>query len=386
MRVAGIVCEYNPFHNGHRLHIEATRRAGYTHIAAVMSPHVTQRGELALFDKWSRAAAAVRCGADLVLELPTPYAAASAEYFAAAAVALLAALGVVEAVSFGSESGDAEMLRQAADYLDTPEAHARIRQSLSAGVSYPAARQSALDAIGVRLTDPNDILGVEYCKAIRAEGRLRPLAVRRMGCRHDGAPDGSIASASYLRARFRAAGAQALAPYVPADAMELYAAALAADPNRIDRVLLDRLRALSPDAFAALPDAAEGLHHRLYRCARQAVSMEALAMAAKTKRYTLSRIRRMLLCAALGVTAADRVQPPPYLRVLAANARGREILSAADGRSALPVSASLARLRQHSPAAARTAALEAAVTDLFTLATEEILPCGLDSTRKAYII
>ena len=134
-------------------------------------------GALALFDKWTRAAAAVRCGADLVLELPTPYAAASAERFAAAAVGLLDALGVVETVSFGSESGDAERLRRAAAYLETPEANAAIRCKLAEGVSYPAARQAALDAIGVRLTDPNDILGVEYCKAVRARGgRLRLLA------------------------------------------------------------------------------------------------------------------------------------------------------------------------------------------------------------------
>lgn len=383
MPIAGIVAEYNPFHSGHAYQIAETRARGFDAVVVVMSGHTVQRGALSCMDKWSRAKAALCGGADLVLELPAIYASASAERFAEGAVSLLRAFGC-DAVSFGSESGDLSRLQQAVERLQDPQTDAAIRAALVEGMSYPAARQKALGEL--LLDTPNDILGVEYLKALRGTG-MDAVAIPRVGAGHDAATaKGGFASASALRGQLFTDGPESLCGYVPDTAMAVYRAAAVCDPAALERVLLHRFRSMTPADFAALPDDAEGLSNRLHRCAREARSIDELLFAVKTKRYTLARIRRMLLAAAVGITAEDRAMEPPYLRVLAATAKGTALLSETDGRRTLPLSASLARCAECSPHAARCAAIESAATDLFSLGCTPILPCGVDYTQKAVII
>ena len=206
MRTAGIICEYNPFHRGHAWQISALRArlGGETAVVCAMSGDFVQRGDFAVMRAHARAEAAVRGGADLVLELPLPWAVSSAEGFAVGGVAVLAGTGVVDTLVFGSECGDAEMLRRAADCLLSPEFAAALRVRLGEGTSFAAARESTARAlIGAGadvLTQPNDILGVEYCKAIARQcAAMEPLALPRRAVGHDGGAAESFASASHIR-------------------------------------------------------------------------------------------------------------------------------------------------------------------------------------------
>ena len=217
MRTAGIIAEYNPFHNGHAWQIAELKKRGFEAVVCVCSPGVVQRGTAALFPARVRTRAALAAGADLVLSLPAPYATLSAEGFAAAGVALLSALGCVDALCFGTETRRLEDIAQTAALLESPDFPAALRGQLDAGLPLPAARAAAAEALcpgaGAVLRAPNDILGVEYCKALlRQHSALVPLALPRRGAAHDAPLDaapGRYASASALRALVRAGGAAA---------------------------------------------------------------------------------------------------------------------------------------------------------------------------------
>ena len=334
-KVAGIIAEYNPFHRGHAHQIAETRRAlgSDCGVVCVLSGDFVQRGDAAVFDKFSRAESAVRGGADLVLELPLRWSLSSAEGFARGGVHMLAATGVVTHLSFGSETGETAPLQRAADGLRDPALGERLRAELRRGLPFPAARQNALERLigadAAVLSNPNDLLAVEYLRAIHDLGAaLAPLAVRRVGALHDEAGESDYPSASALRARMQAGqDVSAWAPYLP-EAEPVFL------PD-LEIAILSRLRALKPEDFAALPDASEGLENVLYQAVRSEASLEGVLAAAKSKRYPMSRLRRMLLCAALGVKKAEGL--PPYLRVLAANERGRALLRDMRKSASLPV-------------------------------------------------
>lgn len=388
MKTAGIICEYNPFHYGHAYQIEQTRARGATHIVAVMSGHFVQRGDIAITDKWARAQAALHGGADLVVELPCAYALSSAEFFARGAVHILSALGC-EMLSFGSESGDITALTHAAAIAERvqsdPALQKRLLQSMEAGQPYPAALSALAaelggDGAGV-LASPNDILGVEYLKAIRALGaNMEPAAIARVGAGHDAKQAaGAFASASHIRGLLAAGGeASAFTP------MRIAPADIALLP-RLEAAILYRLRGMSAAELASVPDVAHGLEHRICEAARQAGSLQALQSLIKTKRYPMARIRRILLCALLGITKKDLQILPPYARILGMNTRGLELLAKRKGSAAIPVSHSLARLEKISPQARRFARLEAYAGDVYALAFSPARACGLDYTTQAVI-
>ena len=335
-KVAGIIAEYNPFHRGHAHHIAETRRrvGEDCAVVCVLSGDFVQRGDAAVFDKFTRAEMAVRGGADLVFELPLRWSLSSAEGFARGGVSLLAAAGVVTHLSFGSETGSLAPLRQTAEALCAPDFPERLRERLKTGVSFPAAREAALsETLGETasvLSRPNDTLGVEYLRAIRGlSAPLEPVAIPRLGAGHDEMGAGAYPSASALRTRM-AAGEDAAdqLPFVPAQPPVFL-------PD-LEIALLSRLRMLPPEAFAALPDAAEGLENVLWRAVHGETGLEQILAAAKSKRYPMSRLRRMLLGAALGVTR-EGAALPTYLRVLAANEQGRALLHEMRRAAALPV-------------------------------------------------
>ena len=334
-KVAGIVAEYNPFHRGHAYHIAETRRVlgDGCAVVCVMSGDFVQRGDAAVFDKFSRAETAVRGGADLVLELPLRWSLSSAEGFARGAVHLLASTGVVTHLSFGSETGELAPLQRAADGLRDPALGERLRAELRRGLSFPEARQHALEGLigadAAVLLNPNDLLAVEYLRAIHDLGAaLEPVAVRRVGAKHDAAGESDYPSASELRSRMKAGqDVSAWAPHLP-DAKPVFL-------EDLETAILSRLRMLPKEAFAALPDCAEGLENVLWQAVHSEAALDDILAAAKSRRYPMSRLRRMLLCAALGVKKADGL--PPYLRVLAANERGRALLHTMRETASLPV-------------------------------------------------
>ena len=378
MEIVGVVAEYNPFHRGHALHLAQTRRAlgEDAAVVCVLSGDFVQRGEPAVFAKHARAEAACRCGADLAVELPLPWALASAEGFARGAVSLLAALGCTT-LSFGSECGELEPLERLARELIDSRMQGRIREKQEADptLSYAAARQRAaadrLDGETASLLEqPNNILAVEYLKAIydlRLE--LRPLTVRRRGAAHDG-KGGELKSAKELRRLLylgEDVGAELPAAARTVCERELRLGRALPDRERIETALLSRLRALPEAAFEALPDARDGLGTRLCRAARTEPTLDAVLAAAGTKRYALARLRRMLCCAALGVTAEDAAGLPPYARVLALTGRGRDVLRAADRRGEIPLVTKPAAVKELAADCLRLFELGSRAHDLWAL-------------------
>lgn len=401
MKIAGIVAEYNPFHQGHAHHIARTRAAdggcGATHIAVVMSGHFVQRGEPALLPKHWRVRAALAGGADLVLELPTAWALSSAEGFAYGAAALLDALGCVEILSFGSECGDIAALKGAADALELPRFSQLLAYHLEGGIPFPEARQKAVaelrsEGVASLFGEANNTLGIEYIKALRRLGSsIRPFTIPRFGPNHDASlPRGDVASASYLRTLVRAGRLLSALPYMPAASVELLSQAAQqgqapADPARIERAVLARLRRMGKEMFAALPGISEGLENRLYNAARQAGSLEELLELIKTRRYPLTRLQRLVWAAFLGIPGDMAQNPdggwnkPPYLRVLGANDRGLEILRAA--KPALPILARPTHIDRLDDRARAVLALECRAADLYALALPKPYPCGSEFTE-----
>lgn len=380
MRICGIVSEYNPLHSGHIYHFTEVRRQLGEDCAIVccMSGSFVQRGEGALLPKHLRAKLAVSCGADLVLENPVPYALSSAEGFAQNGVRILHGLGVLTHLSFGAEDADADWLRETASILLEHTTVAETLAQLKTGISYAAARERALfsrmQQRAALVQKPNNILAVEYCKAVQRQNiHVDILPIARKGAAHDGAELGEHASASQLRSLIRAGKASDALPYLPAPCADTLSQAMQDGTalcsfERLESAMLSHLLRLSPEELSRLPDASEGLEHRLYHAIQAGGTPEEIAMAAKTRRYALSRIRRMLLCAYLGITAQDAAIPAPYIRVLAMNEKGQEVLRLARKQATLPILTKPAHIERLPQEAQRIFALEARACDLYHLA------------------
>ena len=375
MRTIGVIAEYNPFHSGHRHHIQRIRAdfGPDCAVAAVMSGNWVQRGDAAIGNKWTRAALALDGGADLILELPTLWAAASAEPFARGSVALLEAMGCVDALSFGSETGELPPLQAAAACLDSVAWRAELRQALDRGLPFPAARQHAAQVLigddAACFSTPNNNLGIEYLRALEAAGSsIRPHTVLRLGAGHDraGAESEPHLSGSVLRESLLREESAGLSPYLAPEAE----AVLRRDPASLSfctQGILARLRAMEAEDFARLPDSGEGLANKLRDAARQARSLDELYALVKSKRYTLARIRRLVLWAFLGLAASDRPDAPPFLRVLGFTRRGQEVLRTMKETASLPVITKPAHIRRLDSQARRIFALEARCTGLYDL-------------------
>ena len=399
MRTAGVIAEFNPFHNGHAFLLDRLRvkdGGNASHIAVVMSGNYVQRGEPAFLPKEDRVKMALAGGADLVLELPVPYALCSAEGFADGAVAILDALGCVDILGFGSECGDTSALVEAAGRLDEPETAARLRFHLEAGISYAEARQRALHeragGLAALLDGANNTLGIEYIRALtRRQSKIEPQAFLRFGAGHEAlSPSGTTASAGFIRAAAAEGRLRNVAPYMSAEGFALLSEAVAAgrapaDPALAERALLYRLRGMSREEMALLPGISEGLEYRLYKAARRAGSLAELIAGVKTRRYPETRIRRTLWAAYAGIQAADRLPTPPYIRVLGLNGRGEEILSAAAAAKTaqsrgIALLSRAAAVGSLSAAGQRLFSLECAADDRYDLLLPRPRGCGISCT------
>ena len=331
MKTVGIICEYNPMHLGHRKQIDRIRQlfGPKTAVVCLMSGNFVQRGAPAILDKSLRSEAALRCGADLVLELPTEYALSSAEGFAAGGVAILGKF--CDGLCFGAETADAQMLRATAAALLSDEFPPLLWEELEKGMSFPAARQAALNRMGLEsslLESPNNILAVEYCKAILAQNSsMAPLPIHREGSYHDELPDPENPSATALRILLTEGGNWK--SYVPEKARDIFAAAPLHTLKAGERAILAKLRTMTDEEFESLPYGSEGLWRKFMHACRSESTLEDIIAATKSKRYTRTRIDRMVMCAFLGLTEADLATPAPYTRVLALNDRGRTVLKEA---------------------------------------------------------
>ena len=396
MNAAGIIVEYNPLHMGHVHLLRQTRRilGEDTAILCCMSGDFVQRGDFALLRRQARAKAAVQSGADLVLELPLPWAVSSAEGFARGAVETLLSTNVLTHLAFGSECGDGAALQRVAAALQSEEFPALLRQELKVGDSFAAARERS---VGKRLSpedaallqSPNNILGIEYCKALLdCKSTVEPLTIRRVGAAHDAKEaQGTIASASAIRTLLKE-GEKERALSLMAPAMkEAYLEEEAAGRAPVlwqncERAILARLRSMRREDFAALDRGKEGLYNRLYEASRTAAGVEELLAAAKTKRYAYARLRRMVLWAYLGLKPAEIPQHPVYLRPLAMNDRGRAVLAKMRKEAALPILTKPADVRRLGPEAQRLFAMEAAAADLYSLSYPDLAAARGDALWK----
>ncbi len=395
MKISGIVCEYNPFHNGHLHHINETKKNGATHIVAVMSGNFVQRGDAAIMDKLDRAKLAVKSGADLVIEIPVPYCLSSAEIYAKGAVHLLGALGAVDEISFGSECGNIEQLRETAEIIEKCAITCAddINGLLKMGYTYPKALNSivmrkSIEAAEI-ISEPNNLLAIEYMRAMkRFTPKMKAFTIKRKNASHDSMfIKDEYASASYLREAILSSGRDISMLTVP-----VWSDAIAqakkngeiGDINRLERVILYMLRTVGPEYLSAINDVGQGLEHRIYE-ARKSSSLDELLFNIKTKRYTMARIRRILLSALIGIKKSDLKILPPYGRILAFNERGKDILSKAKGSTAIPFDTSIARLSQKSEEAKRYASLEVRASDIYGLSLEQVNSAQKDYRSKISI-
>ncbi|MCL2079281.1 MAG: nucleotidyltransferase family protein [Oscillospiraceae bacterium] len=394
----GIICEYNPFHLGHALHISKTKEIiKQKHgddcdvgVICAMSGNFAQRGDFAIFNKHARAKMAVLCGADLVIEIAAPYALSSAEGFARAGVHLIDSLGICGYLSFGSESGNMDDLNIAADMLMYDKAGALLKDALGRGLSYALAQQSAADALLGEKSDifrsPNNILAIEYIKALReSDSKMKPITVTRTGGKHDG--DTGYSALSLRRAFGKGQIPQKQMPKAAADVCmeEIASGKGPVSIKSVEQAILSRLRTVSD--FAAVPGGTDGLDRRFLRVASEASSIEEILREIKTKRFAMSRIRRMLMCAVLGITYEHIRNPPPYIRVLAMNKTGMRILNDSSKGAGLPIITKPASVKKLCKQSIALFEAESRATDFYVLAYQkESCRAGGSEWRQSPIV
>ncbi len=336
MKIAGIVAEYNPFHKGHQHQCDRLREMGYEGIIAAMSGNFVQRADTALTDKYRRAAGAVASGVDLVIELPLPYALASAEDFAWGGITVLTATGAIDAVCCGCESGE-EKNRKQYQALFCAEEEGRIGAKMKEGLSYPAACKAAVTELGEAWSEePNDVLAIAYRKALdRIAPQIPLLAIERKGSYH-GQNEEGFESAESIRRRLRLG--EAIQSALPEGSYEQIKDAPLADIIRLERAILAYYRTTPPEKWKGFYGMREGMAERIEKFC-DAKTLSELYDRVKTKRFPHSAVRRAILCGYLRIPAD--LPPITYLRVLAFNERGQEILRRMKKEATLPICSSL---------------------------------------------
>lgn len=391
----GIVTEFNPFHNGHKYLVDFLKEKDNSTVTAVMSGNFVQRGEPAIMNVNLRAEAALKSGVDLVLSLPLPYSILTAEKFAFAGVNILDSLNCLDSIAFGSESNNKEIIRECAEKLMSPDFGLKVSELVKNGVSFPVAREQAVNElygedVSDILTRSNDILGVEYVKAlIKLKSRLDFKTVKRIGANHD-SKDGteSIRSASMLRAFID--DVEKMEQFMPYESFEIIKKSneekKLLNTEKFELAIMFKLRTMSVEDFKSLPDVTEGLEYRIFEAVKNSTNYSELLENIKTKRYTLSRIRRILLCAYLGITKEIAEIPVPYIRVLGFNENGARLLKEAKKNATLPIITRSADLKNLECDGKRIFDLECKARDLYSLCLTEPDVCGKEMTDKIIII
>ena len=394
MKVTGIISEFNPFHNGHKYLVEKARESGASHIVTVMGGSFMQRGECAVLGKFDRAEAAVRGGVDLVAELPQVYACASARDFAKGGVEILKACGCVSALCCGREETPSvrtpgAAMARAAELIESDI----VKDYLSEGYSYPRAVCAAAEAQGdneaaALLSSPNNVLAVEY---FRAGKDIFDMQTVIRTAPHDGVlPCGDTISASAIR-KMLLSGDDSYKKYVPAATSAIIerCRSLGSCPAALEnneRGVLSVLRRMTADDLKSLPDVTEGLENRIYKAIRGNDPIYDIIMSVKSKRYTFARIKRIITCAYLGITKDDTRTAPRYIRVLAMNERGCDILREMKKTASLPVVMRAGDFEKLPDDARKMLHIDLRASDLFALCTPKILSCSADFYTSAVMI
>ena len=377
MKICAVVAEFNPFHNGHAYLLEKIRSSGYSHIVVVMSGNYVQRGEAAIFPKDARAKAALQMGANLVIELPTVKVLASAEKYAFSALSVIKKLGnQINALAFGTETENFENLVEIKEILGTELFKKEVKLQLEKGLSFAVCRENAVRNISKKpcianeIKNPNNILAVEYLKAMDKLGMsLDCLPVKRMEV------PGKYFSASKLREMIIQENLD-FKNYIPENLD--FNTNLKASYFEMGREIICKLRSLEKSDFARLPDVSEGLENRIRSAVKKACSLPELLEFAKTKRYAMARIKRIILCAFLGIDSNMASAEISYVRVLGSDKRGFEILKNVDS----PVVTRYSDVLKLGSDAQNFFELENKFTNIYYSLTKEISPCEKEKTFK----
>ncbi len=388
MRVFGIVAEYNPFHNGHKYLVDQARKMGADAVIAVMSGNWVQRGDTSIISKFARTHQALECGVDLVAELPTFWAMATAQKFARGSIEILENLGI-DTLIFGSECGDIERIIKTAYCVRSQEFSRLMREMLNIGMTPAKARESAVETIcgnGELLRSPNDTLAVEYISAAKSfNSKCRFIAVKRQGINHDSTQiSGEFCSASALREMILAGNFSEAKKYMPEKSFDIlyeqFQNGKVSDIKSLEKTILTALRTTSPEEYKQLPDISDGIENRLQTAVRLSSDLKQLTEYAATKRYTNARLRRLILSAFLKAKADDIPQSVPYIRILGCNAVGAEILKDARTNSKLPVIMRSTALKGN-----KVFEFELRASDIYTLSQAVPDPCGSEFTNGVIV-
>ena len=357
MNTTAIIAEYNPFHNGHKFHLRSARKTtGSDYVFAVMSPSFVQRGESAVYDKWTRTRATLRCGADMVIELPVIYSTASAENFARGAIKIITESGIADNLAFGAETNDLSVLSAAAELLVNPTEsfNETLKSELSKGVSFPVARATAFSTETGKNPDilgtSNNILAVEYIKALKMfSSGIKPVITKRTGSEYNSDKiNGTIASASAVRKVIYKGKTNLVAQTVPPECFDLYEKAVPIFMDQYSDAMAYLLRTMTADDLREISGISEGLENRILKTVGNSYKITDICAELKTKRYTHTRLMRILCHILLGITKEQEqifspIEFQPYIRVLGFRKSAEPLVSALCHKSNVPVVINVSR-------------------------------------------
>ncbi|MBQ4105647.1 MAG: nucleotidyltransferase family protein [Clostridia bacterium] len=382
MLTSAVICEFNPFHNGHKYLLEHMRAQGSECIVAVMSGSFTQRGDVAVYPKFKRAEDAIRNGADLVIELPAVWAVASAQRFAKGGCDIIKALGCIDRVYFGSECGDMELLHKALTATEDERVNHSVKKLMAEGEYFPLAMEKAVSEhysreIADIIRNPNNTLGIEYMRCLKGSG-IEVCTVGRTGVSHDSnTTEGKFASASKIRDMIqRDEDFEEFVPYPDINRdnpafMELG-----------ERAILYKLRDMTAEDIKNLPDVTEGLENRILDAVHSKSSVNDILEEIKTKRYTHARLRRILTCGMLGITKAHQATDVPYVRILGFNSYGEQLIKTAKDTCSLPMIINVAQnIKSLSERAQEIFGIDMKATDIRTVFEKAPTDCRQDYTN-----
>ena len=383
MSAVGIIAEFNPLHTGHKRLIDYAHTLGDT-VACVISGNFVQRGDVAIISKPQRAKFALLCGADIVAEMPVLWSMSTAQNFALAGVWQLYNLGC-DKIVFGSECGDIKSLSRAADVINSDGFFEKVTEKAKSGITFAVAREQAATEMGVDFTllrGANNNLGIEYILA--AKKLNLPIefhTIKRLGAGHDSSEiDDGFVSSSYIREELKKGNIGYTERFMPREIRGVIQDEHIADISRLENAILCSLRTKTSDDFKNLPDISEGLENKIYFSARIAISLDELYNMIKTKRYTLARIRRLVLSAFLGFDNQFFMTTPPYVRVLGFSEQGLNHLKKPQG--IIPVITRAAQIKELEPHAQKIFNTECRATDIYNLALKCPLECGSEQKIK----
>lgn len=346
--LAGIVAEFNPLHNGHKYLIDCAKRDG-NDVVTVISGNFVQRGDTAVIPKFKRAETALIAGADIVVELPVPWSMSTAQNFAYGGISQLAAMGI-EVLYFGSESGDINLIKSVANLISSKDFNDALKSRLSCGETFSKIRSDLVNEIlGEAASDvlkkPNDTLATEYIIAAnKLNVDITFKAVKRIGAGHnDKIATNCFSSSTLIREAMLMNDYDSIAGYIPDDVLKIINNSPVSDIRKLDVAIISRLKQLTADEISNLPDISEGLDVLIYESIRSSHSVDSLLEKIKSKRYTLARIRRILLCGFLGIDSGFFLKRPPYVRILGFNKNGEKYLSCNAGE--IPLVTKVSQIR-----------------------------------------